>query len=101
MVSQAFLPSCGGGQKKGSWDSYQSRRSFPMTATYAQAVAEVKARVNASRTSFHAGRAMLPKARREAMYALYAFCREVDDIADDGATVEERRRGLLQWHMRI
>jgi phytoene synthase len=26
---------------------------------------------------------VLPRAEREAMYAIYAFCREVDDIADD------------------
>ncbi len=72
-----------------------------MTVTYSDALSDVKARVNASRTSFHAGMAMLPKARREAMYALYAFCRVVDDIADDGATPEERKRGLDEWRKRI
>jgi phytoene synthase len=35
------------------------------------------------------------------MYALYAFCREVDDIADDGATFNERKQGLQQWRERI
>jgi phytoene synthase len=68
---------------------------------YRQAMSEVRARVNASRTSFHAGMALLPKARREAMYALYAFCREVDDIADDGPTYEARKEGLHQWRMRL
>jgi len=42
--------------------------------------------------------ALLPKAKREAMCALYAFCREVDDIADDQALpLEERRRRLAAW----
>src|ERR1700729_4045297 len=72
-----------------------------MTATYAQALAEVKTRVAASRTSFHAGMAMLPRARREAMYALYAFCREVDDIADDGGTPAQRAAGLQIWRENI
>lgn len=73
-----------------------------MTAiAYQTAIEDVKARVNASRSSFHAGMAILPKARREAMYALYAFCREVDDIADDGATLETRKAGLQQWRERI
>jgi len=72
-----------------------------MTVAYAAALADVKARVNASRTSFHAGMSLLPKARREAMYALYAFCREVDDIADDGATLETRQQGLQNWRKRI
>ncbi len=69
--------------------------------TYQQAIADVKGRVAKSRSSFHAGMAILPKARREAMYGLYAFCREVDDIADDGATFEERANGLQQWRERI
>jgi phytoene synthase len=36
-----------------------------------------------SGSSFYAGMRVLPKAEREAMYAIYAFCRAVDDIADD------------------
>ena len=37
----------------------------------------------ASRSSFYAGMRVLPKHEREAMYAIYAFCRAVDDIADN------------------
>lgn len=37
----------------------------------------------ASGSSFYAGMRVLPKAEREAMYAIYGFCRIVDDIADD------------------
>jgi len=41
---------------------------------------------------------ILPKAQREGMSALYAFCREVDDVADeDGVPVEERRALLAAW----
>lgn len=41
---------------------------------------------------------MLPREKRDAMSALYAFCREVDDVADeDTVPVEERRRGLAAW----
>jgi len=41
---------------------------------------------------------LLPKARREAMSALYAFCREVDDVADDESVASEKRRGdLAAW----
>jgi len=72
-----------------------------MTMDYAEAMATVRARVAASRTTFHAGMTFLPKPRREAMYAFYAFCREVDDIADDSATPEESRRGLQEWRRRV
>src|SRR5208283_355908 len=41
---------------------------------------------------------MLPRARRDAMSALYAFCREVDDVADDDSVpMEKRRAQLAEW----
>ncbi len=57
--------------------------------------------VAASSTSFLAGMRALPKARREAMYAVYAFCREVDDIADEPAPLEEKLTGLEAWRGEI
>ncbi len=69
--------------------------------SYDDALNAVKAQVAASRTSFHAGMAILPKARREAMYALYGFCRVVDDIADDSPTPEIASRGLQEWREKI
>src|SRR5215471_6449978 len=41
---------------------------------------------------------LLPRAKRDAMSALYAFCREVDDVADDESTpVERRSEQLAAW----
>ncbi len=41
---------------------------------------------------------LLPKAKRDGMSALYAFCREVDDVADhETAPVEQRREQLAAW----
>lgn len=39
---------------------------------------------------------LLPKPRREAMSALYAFCREVDDVADEMTLPAAERRARLQ-----
>jgi squalene synthase HpnD len=51
-----------------------------------------------SGSSFYAGMRVLPKAERTAMYAIYAFCREVDDIVDEPVgTVETRRADLNTW----
>lgn len=69
--------------------------------TYNEAMADVRKRVKASGSSFAAGMSVLPIPRREAMFALYAFCREVDDIADDSPTPESREQGLKLWHERI
>jgi len=52
----------------------------------------------AAGSSFYAGMRMLPKAEREAMYAIYGFCRAVDDIADDQEGEREGRAlALNQW----
>ena len=65
----------------------------PNAATSAQANAQA-----ASGSSFYAGMRVLPKAEREAMYAVYGFCRIVDDIADDQTRpVPEQRRELDAW----
>lgn len=41
---------------------------------------------------------LLPRAKRDGMSALYAFCREVDDVADDeGLPTDERRTQLSAW----
>src|SRR5688572_9847673 len=41
---------------------------------------------------------MLPKVKRDGMSALYAFCREVDDVADDeAAPIGQRRETLSDW----
>lgn len=45
---------------------------------------------------------LLPKAKRDAMSALYAFCREVDDVADnEEVPVAERRRQLEAWRQDV
>ena len=56
----------------------------------------------ASGSSFYAGMRVLPKPEREAMYAIYAFCRAVDDIADDQAGDRAARAGQLDaWRADI
>lgn len=73
-----------------------------MTAiTLAAARAHAEATVKRSGTSFAAGMRILSKARREGMYAVYAFCREVDDIADADSPLAEKRRGLSAWRAEI
>ncbi|MDE2466423.1 MAG: presqualene diphosphate synthase HpnD [Alphaproteobacteria bacterium] len=52
----------------------------------------------AARSSFYLAMRLMPAAQREAMFAIYAFCRAVDDIADDGrGTRSERQAALNEW----
>jgi squalene synthase HpnD len=61
----------------------------------------IRARVQAAGTSFYWAMRILPAARRDAMFAIYAFCREVDDIADSDAPAAEKRAGLARWRDEI
>ena len=48
-----------------------------------------------SRSSFYTAMRIMPKAEREAMFAIYRFCRMVDDIADDGTRARPQRAAEL------
>ncbi len=65
-----------------------------MTAVASADPDAFRARVSGS--SFYVAMLLLPKAQREAMFAIYAFCRLVDDIADDGTRPRPARATELQ-----
>ena len=61
-------------------------------------ILQVEQNVKKSGSSFYWGMKLLPKEKRRGMFAIYAFCREVDDIADDlksSQTVKKKK--LYQW----
>ena len=64
-------------------------------------LADVEAVVRRAGTSFYRGMKILPPDRRAAMYAVYAFCRIVDDIADEEGTFAEKVRLLDGWRGRV
>src|SRR4051812_50024337 len=55
----------------------------------------------ASGSSFYAAMRILPRQQREAMFLIYSFCRQVDDIADSDGPREERLAALAQWRTDI
>jgi squalene synthase HpnD len=63
--------------------------------------AAIRARVAAAGTSFYWAMRILPEARREGMFAVYAFCREVDDIADSDDPPVVKRAELARWRGEI
>ncbi|MGI9462999.1 MAG: presqualene diphosphate synthase HpnD [Aestuariivirgaceae bacterium] len=64
--------------------------------------AEIARQVRAASTSFYGAMRILGRSRREAIFAVYAFCRAVDDIADDESIpAHERRAGLARWRHNI
>lgn len=55
----------------------------------------------ASGSSFYMAMRILPQAQRDAMFAIYSFCRQVDDVADDPGPRAERRAELAAWRAGI
>jgi squalene synthase HpnD len=52
----------------------------------------------AATSNFYLAMRILPQEQRHAMYAVYAFCRAVDDVADDRVgSRDERRAELDRW----
>ena len=72
----------------------------PLNAA-AEDLAAIEAKVKAAGTSFYQGMRVLPPDRRHAMYAIYAFCRVVDDIADDEIPLADKLPQLAAWRARI
>ncbi|MGH6827800.1 MAG: presqualene diphosphate synthase HpnD [Rhizomicrobium sp.] len=49
-------------------------------------------------SSFYLAMRLMPKRQRDAMFAIYAYCRKVDDIADDGlGSRADREKRLDTW----
>jgi phytoene synthase len=59
------------------------------------------AATRASGSSFYNAMRILPRAQREAMFEIYSFCRQVDDIADSSGPRGERREQLERWRADI
>jgi len=74
--------------------------AMPLGAAQADLDA-VEAIVRAAGTSFYHGMRVLPPDRRHAMYAIYAFCRIVDDIADEAGALPDKLRALAGWRRRV
>ncbi|MDD2877592.1 MAG: presqualene diphosphate synthase HpnD [Acidiphilium sp.] len=73
-----------------------------MTDLATQDAAAVTAATRAAGTSFYRGMAVLSARRRVAMYGIYAFCRAIDDIADEeDAPLATKQAGLDAWRARI
>src|SRR5260221_1927881 len=65
--------------------------------TLEAAAANANSGTPASGGSFYATMRILPREQREAMFQIYSFCRQVDDIADSDGPRPERLAALQQW----
>lgn len=54
-----------------------------------------------SNSNFRYSFLFLPREKRQAIYALYAFCRQTDDIADTPAPIEKKIDLLNRWEQEL
>lgn len=54
-----------------------------------------------SGSTFYWPMLLLPRSKRAAMFAIYAFCRRIDDIADEPGEPAEKRAALDAWRTEI
>jgi squalene synthase HpnC/squalene synthase HpnD len=74
------------------------RRTAPFDRmNLAQSYEDCHRIARASQSNFYYAFVLLPKPKRDALAALYAFMRLVDDVADEGAGLAEKQRGLAKW----
>lgn len=81
--------------------SLASHPEAPSAVASPQDLAYVEGVVRKASSSFFWAMRSLPLERRRAIFAVYAFCREVDDIADDESPLDDRREALAAWREEI
>ena len=61
----------------------------------------IKRMVKKSGTSFFWSMRLLPKAKRNAMYTIYAFFRHIDDIVDGDKDIGEKLELIAAWRQEL
>ncbi len=66
-----------------------------------EANSHVETMVRQAGSSFYWGMRLLPPMKQSAMYAIYAFCRAVDDVADEPAPQTGKLAALDRWRHEV
>jgi squalene synthase HpnC len=68
-----------------------------LTELMPRSYAECHEIARASHSNFYYAFFLLPKPKRDALAALYAFMRLVDDVSDEGKDLPSKQRALAKW----
>lgn len=79
----------------------QTRPDEPASDDLTEIRVLIRAKVQAAGSSFYWAMRFLPEHKRDALFAIYAFCREVDDIADGDLNREGKILALDRWHQQV
>lgn len=69
--------------------------------TLTEAHQDVAKKVRSAQTSFYWPMHLQPRAQRQALFAIYTYCRTVDDIADEPSPIADKLGALQHWRTRV
>jgi squalene synthase HpnC len=97
VLTHAFSDS--GGNRNGGFQEGRmgAPQLSPSPRDVAASYAECHSIARGAHSNFYPAFFLLPKPKRDAIVALYAFMRLIDDVSDKGASVAEKQRGLAKW----
>ncbi len=72
-------------------------KDLPYSDAVRESYAECNRIARASKSSFYLAFYGLRKEKRNALCALYAFMRLIDDVSDEPGDLESKRQGLARW----
>jgi phytoene synthase len=75
----------------------QGHNTRPMSVSVQESHRHCRELVQKAGSNFHVSFLTMPRAKREAMCAVYAFMRRSDDIADDAPSPLAASKGLRSW----
>lgn len=84
-----------------AWLRTRSSRRPPQPANLSASYALCRQFARQSASNFAWAFCLLPKRKRMAMYALYAFLRRTDDLGDNESPVDKRRAALDAWRISL
>lgn len=67
----------------------------------ANAAAYCRKLTTRSKSNFYYAFLFLPRERREALEAVYAYCRLVDDVVDEEASAQQKLDGIARWRREL
>lgn len=74
---------------------------MPDTSFIESAAAYCKKLTTRSKSNFYYAFLFLPRERREALEAVYAYCRLVDDVVDEDAPAAKKLEGIEHWRREL
>ncbi len=93
LTARWFTSAISGDGAKASPAPARDAANFALAASYA----ECRRIARSAASNFYYAFFLLPRPKRDALCALYAFMRRVDDVSDAAGVVAEKQRGLARW----